>query len=94
MKRCESRHVNVHDAESVWFHAGANVHPGRDVAFWDGPTAMDDHAAPIRGVGRRMGVDATAKLPEEGHERPWPNVVRSTSEVERLVRERWTEYGL
>jgi 4-hydroxy-3-polyprenylbenzoate decarboxylase len=88
------REVDVHDTNAVWYHAGANVHPGRDVAFWDGPTAMDDHAAAVRGMGRRMGVDGTAKLPGEGHDRPWPFTVEPDDDTDRLVTGRWAEYGL
>src|SRR5262249_13187374 len=55
-------HVNVHDEEQVWFQVGANVHPGRDVHFSEGPAAAADHAAPVCGVGHKMGIDATRKL--------------------------------
>src|SRR5262249_26927052 len=33
-------HVNVHNHEEVLFHVGANVHPGRDVIFCEGPTDL------------------------------------------------------
>lgn len=88
------RSVDVHDESAVWFHVGANVSPGRDVAFWDGPTSMDDHAAPVRGLGQRMGVDATTKLSAEGHSRTWPRLLASSDETRRLVEGRWSEYGL
>jgi 4-hydroxy-3-polyprenylbenzoate decarboxylase len=86
--------VNVHDEEQVWFYAGAHLHPGRDVVFCDGPTAPSDHAAPVRGVGQKIGFDATRKLPEEGHPRPWPDELRMTREVQDLVSRRWSEYRL
>ncbi len=87
------RDVDVHDESAVWFHVGSNVHPGRDVDFWDGPTSMDDHATPVRGLGRRMGVDATTKTTAEGHTRGWPALLASNDDVRRLVRERWGDYG-
>jgi 4-hydroxy-3-polyprenylbenzoate decarboxylase len=87
-------HVNVHDEEKVWFYAGANVHPGRDVVFMHGPTNVLDHAAPLRGAGHKMGIDATRKLPEEGGSRPWPEETGMTREIKDAVTRRWAEFGL
>lgn len=86
--------IDVHDEEAVWFEVGANVHPGRDTLFCEGPTHMGDHAAPVRGLGHKLGIDATRKLPYEGHPRPWPAKLRMTAEVRDLVTRRWAEYGL
>jgi len=85
--------VDVHDEERVWFTAGANVHPGRDVIFCEGPTHMTDHAAPVRGMGHKMGLDATRKFPDEGHTRQWPDELHTSDEVLRRVTARWSEYG-
>ncbi len=87
-------HVNVHNYEEVWFHVGSNVHPGRDVVFCEGPTDILDHAAPVCGVGHKMGIDATKKFPEEAHPRPWPDEMLMSPEVEAQVSRRWAEYGL
>ncbi len=87
-------HVNVHNYDEVWFHVGANVHPGRDVVFCEGPTDILDHAAPVCGVGHKMGIDATRKFPEEGHPRPWPDEMLMSPEVVQQVTKRWAEYGL
>jgi 4-hydroxy-3-polyprenylbenzoate decarboxylase len=86
--------VDVRDEEQVWFHAGAHVHPGRDTVLTEGPADLADHAAPVRGVGRKLGLDATRKLPEEGHPRPWPDELRMTREVQDLIARRWSEYRL
>ena len=86
--------VNVHDEEAVWLRVGANMHPGRDTVFCEGPTDMLDHAAPIRGMGHKMGIDATRKLPEEGHPREWPGALEMTDEIKQRVGQRWTEFGL
>lgn len=87
-------HVNVHNHEEVLFHVGANVHPGRDVVFSEGPTDLLDHAAPVACVGHKMGIDATRKFPEEGHPRPWPDEMLMSKEIADLVTRRWSEYGL
>jgi 4-hydroxy-3-polyprenylbenzoate decarboxylase len=86
--------VDVHDYDQVWFAVGSNVHPGRDVIFCPGPTDLLDHAAPQRAVGHKMGIDATRKLPEEGHPRPWPPLIKMSEQVRQLVERRWSEYGI
>jgi 4-hydroxy-3-polyprenylbenzoate decarboxylase len=85
--------VDVRDEDQVWFHVGANVHPGRDVAFWEGPTHTSDHAAPTRGLGYKMGIDATRKSRDENHPRAWPELLESSEEIRDRVSRRWTEYG-
>jgi len=86
--------VDVCDESQVWFHVGAHVHPGRDAVFCEGPTHMSDHAAPVMGVGHKLGLDATRKLPEEGHPRDWPERLSLNADLETLVTQRWDEYGL
>ena len=85
--------VDVQDDDAVWFEVGANAHPGRDVIFSEGPADMLDHATPVVGVGHRMGIDATRKLPGEGHTRPWPERLAVDRETAELVQRRWSEYG-
>ena len=64
--------VDVQDEQQVWFQVGANLDPARDVLQTSGPADYLDHATPIAGAGAKLGLDATAKLPEEGHPRRWP----------------------
>jgi 4-hydroxy-3-polyprenylbenzoate decarboxylase len=87
-------HVDIHDDDAVWSAVGANSHPGRDTIFSEGPADMLDHAAPIRGVGHRMGIDATSKSAEEGHPRPWPDALSIDDETSQLVAQRWQNYGI
>ena len=87
-------HVNVHNHEEVLFHVGANVHPGRDVIFCQGPTDLLDHAAPVTCVGHKMGIDATRKFADEGHPRPWPDEMLMSADVIEQVTRRWAEYGI
>ena len=46
---------------------------------------MFDHAAPVCGVGHKMGIDATRKFPEEGHPRPWPPEMIMSREIKDFV---------
>lgn len=86
--------VNVRSSDAVWFAAGANVDPGRDLVIASGPTDVDDHAGPIAGAGHKLGIDATRKLPEERHPRTWPKELEMSDAIQRQVAERWTELGL
>jgi len=85
-------HVDVHDYAQVLFYAGANVDPARDVVLARGPLDHLDHAPEHQFIGGKLGIDATAKLPEEGA-RPWPAEIEMTPEVKALVDRRWAEYG-
>lgn len=86
--------VNVHDMDDVMFHVSGNVDPRRDTFMVDGPMDILDHASPKCGYGSKMGIDATRKLPAEGHERPWPEKIRMSAEVLEKVQRRWVEFGL
>ena len=66
--------VDVHDYEQVLFYAGANVDPKRDVILSEGPLDHLDHAPERQFYGGKLGIDATAKWPEEGA-RPWPEEI-------------------
>lgn len=86
--------VDIQDDDAVWSAVGANSHPGRDTIFSEGPADMLDHAAPVRGVGHRMGIDATSKSAEEGHPRDWPAALDVDEETAQLVAQRWQNYGI
>ncbi|SMB98120.1 3-octaprenyl-4hydroxybenzoate decarboxylase [Thermanaeromonas toyohensis ToBE] len=86
--------VNVHDLSEVLWRVLGNVDPRRDTVIVEGPVDILDHASPQVGYGSKMGIDATRKFPEEGHPRPWPEEVRTSPEISRLIVKRWEEYGL
>jgi len=86
--------VDIQDDNAVWSAVGANSHPGRDTIFSEGPADMLDHAAPVRGVGHRMGIDATSKSAEEGHPRDWPATQDVDEETAQLIAQRYQKYGI
>jgi 4-hydroxy-3-polyprenylbenzoate decarboxylase len=86
-------HVDVHDYEQVLFYAGANVDPKRDVLVSEGPLDHLDHAPERQFFGGKLGIDATAKWPEEGA-RPWPKEIDMSEEIRALVDRRWEEYDI
>ena len=86
-------HVDPHDYAQVVFYLGANVDPARDLVLTDGPADHLDHATTRQFVGGKLGIDATAKGPDEGA-REWPPEIEMSPEIRRLVDRRWAEYGL
>jgi 4-hydroxy-3-polyprenylbenzoate decarboxylase len=85
--------VNVRSESEVLAALGANVHPGRDVFFHQGPADPADHATPTSLLGHAIGIDATRKLPAE-HAAPWPERLAASAETQELIAGRWAEYGL
>jgi 4-hydroxy-3-polyprenylbenzoate decarboxylase len=86
--------VNVHDLSQVAWASFMNIDPKRDCFFVEGPVDTLNHASPEWNFGSKMGIDATTKLPDEGHPRPWPAPIVMTSEIKEKVTRRWREYGL
>ncbi len=87
-------HVDVHDEQDVLFHLGANVDWRRDTVVVDGPCDILDHSTPRHGTGAKIGIDATRKIPGEGEVRDWPEELRTSDEIAKMVESRWSEYGL
>lgn len=86
--------VDVHNPMEAAWQALGNVDWSRDVVIADGPVDQLDHAAPRPSYGGKIGIDATAKLPEEGHDRGWPSVLRMDAETKARVDEVWDELGI
>ncbi len=72
-------------SETAWQVLG-NVDWSHDVFLADGPVDQLDHASRHSSYGGKIGIDATAKLPDEGYTRGWPEVVRMPPEVKEKVR--------
>jgi len=81
--------IDVRDYSKVLLAAATNTAPGRDVFFQAGPP----HPFDAEAGGQLMGIDATAKLPEE-HAGGWPQRLAMSQEAVDLIRGRWSEYGL
>ncbi|MGA4645036.1 UbiD family decarboxylase [Limisphaera sp. 4302-co] len=77
--------VDVHNTSEVLFRLCANTDPQRDCLFTRGPADVLDHATNEIGVGTKLGIDATRKLPGEGFKRPWPPLIRMDPAVQNRV---------
>ncbi len=89
--------VDVQNPMEAAWQALGNVDWSRDVVITDGPVDQLDHASYREAFGGKIGVDATAKWPEEGYTRGWPQVARmDEAVVERMAalwRRLWSEGG-
>jgi len=86
--------VDVQNLSQVAWQALGNVDWSHDVVITDGPVDHLDHASHQHSFGGKIGVDATAKLPEEGYSRGWPEVVEMSPEVKARIDEIWGKLNL
>ncbi len=86
--------VNVQDLSQVAWQVLGNVDWSRDLLLTQGPVDQLDHASYQPLFGGKVGVDATAKWPEEGYTRVWPEVVQMTPEVKARVNLIWKDLGV
>jgi 4-hydroxy-3-polyprenylbenzoate decarboxylase len=77
--------VDVHNTSEVLFRLCANTDPQRDAIFTKGPADVLDHATTDLAVGAKMGIDATHKLPGEGHQRGWPPLIKMNEAIRKKV---------
>lgn len=85
--------VDVHNLSEVAWKVTNNIDAKRDLVITEGPLDVLDHSSPLPNYGAKLGVDATKKLPSEGHSRIWPDDVTMSSKIKELVTKRWEEYG-
>jgi 4-hydroxy-3-polyprenylbenzoate decarboxylase len=86
--------INIRDPRQVVWAISSKVDPSRDVFILpETPFDSLDFASQKIGLGGRMGIDATTKIPPET-EHEWGEVLESDPDVAAMVDRRWAEYGL
>ena len=86
--------INVRDPRQVVWAISSKVDPTRDVFILPNtPFDTLDFASEKLGLGGRMGIDATTKIPPET-EHEWGEPLKSDPNVAEMVERRWQEYGL
>ena len=81
--------VDVQNLSQVAWQVLGNVDWQRDVVISEGPVDHLDHSATHHSYGGKIGIDATAKLPEEGYLRQWPEKLSMSPDVIERVEEIW-----
>ncbi|MEL6221454.1 MAG: UbiD family decarboxylase [Cyanobacteria bacterium J06627_8] len=88
------KEINIRDPRQVVWAISSKVDPSRDVFILpDTPFDTLDFASEKIGMGGRMGIDATTKIPPET-DHAWGEPLESDPDTAAMVNRRWAEYGL
>ncbi|WP_413208171.1 UbiD family decarboxylase [Rhodospirillum sp. A1_3_36] len=86
--------INCRDWKDVMWAISTRMDPVRDITtVTDTPIDYLDFASPESGLGGKIGLDATNKLPPETH-REWGEKLRMDQDVIDRVSRDWALYGL
>ncbi len=86
--------VDVRDWKDVIWAMTTRVDPARDTVLMENtPIDYLDFASPVSGLGSKMGIDATNKLPGET-QREWGTPIAMDDDVKRRVDEMWSSLGI
>ncbi|MDX2142233.1 MAG: UbiD family decarboxylase [Rhodospirillaceae bacterium] len=86
--------IDARDWKDVMWAISTQMDPARDITVIENtPIDYLDFASPAPGLGGKIGLDATAKVPPETT-RPWGREIRMSEDIVKLVTEKWTSYGL
>jgi len=86
--------VNIRDWNDVIWAITTRMDPTRDTTLIDNtPIDYLDFASPVSGLGSKMGMDATNKLPGET-DREWGRPIERDADVVARIDELWEELDL
>jgi 4-hydroxy-3-polyprenylbenzoate decarboxylase len=91
---CVDDDIDARSWKDVMWAVSTNVDPARDVMMVENtPIDYLDFASPQSGLGSKMGIDATTKLPPETS-RAWGRKIRMDDATVKRVDQMWAELGL
>ena len=86
--------VNTRDWQDVIWAMSTRVDPVRDFTMVENtPIDYLDFASPVSGLGSKVGIDATNKLPGET-DREWGTPIEMDETVKKRVDELWNDLGI
>ena len=86
--------IDARDWKDVMWAISTKMDPARDVTVIENtPIDYLDFASPDSGLGSKIGLDATDKLPPETR-REWGEEIRMTDDVVTRIDELWPRLGL
>ncbi len=86
--------IDARDWKDVMWAISTRMDPARDITVIENtPIDYLDFASPHSGLGGKIGLDATTKMPPETS-RPWGRKIRMADEIVEMVSEKWPDYGL
>jgi 4-hydroxy-3-polyprenylbenzoate decarboxylase len=86
--------VNARDWKDVMWAVATRMDPARDITLIEAsPIDYLDFASPESGLGSKIGLDATNKLPPETR-REWGRLIAMDQRVIDAINEKWPKLGL
>ena len=86
--------IDIRNWEEVIWALSTRVDPSRDTSLIENtPIDYLDFASPVSGLGSKMGVDATNKLPGETA-REWGEPIIMNENVIKKIDEIWNQLGI
>jgi len=86
--------IDARNWKDVMWAVSTRMDPARDITLVENtPIDYLDFASPESGLGSKIGLDATNKLPPETH-REWGRQIRMDDDIVRTVTEKWPRLGL
>ncbi len=86
--------INARDWKEVMWAMSTRMDPARDITVVEGtPIDYLDFASPESGLGGKIGMDATNKLPPETH-REWGREIAMDANIISTVTEKWSKLGI
>jgi len=86
--------IDVRDWKDVMWAISTRMDPVRDITtVTDTPIDYLDFASPVSGLGGKLGLDATNKLPGETN-REWGEKIYMEDDIIDRVDQKWERYGL
>ena len=86
--------IDARNWKDVMWAISTRMDPVRDVTLVENtPIDYLDFASPEAGLGGKIGLDATNKLPPET-KREWGQKIAMSEDIVKLVSEKWARYGL
>jgi 4-hydroxy-3-polyprenylbenzoate decarboxylase len=86
--------IDIRNWEDVIWAITTRMDPMRDTVMIDNtPIDYLDFASPVSGLGSKMGLDATNKMPGETN-REWGEPIKMDTEVKQRIDDLWQELGI
>jgi len=86
--------IDARDWKDVMWAVSTRMDPARDITLVENtPIDYLDFASPEAGLGSKIGLDATNKMPPETN-RDWGEKIRMSDDIIETVSRKWPEYGL
>ena len=86
--------IDIRNWEDVIWAITTRMDPTRDTVMIDNtPIDYLDFASPVSGLGSKMGLDATNKMPGET-DREWGEPIQMDKDVKQRIDQLWDELGI